>query len=80
MRAFARLHAEPRNHATTETTMPRHESALRPGFAPPFHHPYYASPRAEQRARLREEIAAFIDRQSALRARLARSRVLEVVR
>ena len=60
--------------------MLRHESALRPDRPPPFRHPYYVSPRAEQRARFREEIAAFIDAQNARRARLSRSRVLESVR
>lgn len=48
-------------------------------YAAPLRHPYYVSPRAEQRARFREEVAAFLDHQAASRARLAACRILPVV-
>lgn len=60
--------------------MPRQESAYTPAPRPaPFRHPYFATARDEQAAAFREEVRESIARDEALRARLARARVLESV-
>ena len=48
-------------------------------YAPPLRHPYFQTPREEQREAFRREVEESVRRSEALRARLKTIRVLESV-